>query len=166
MPSITTSVAAARGIRSRSRPATSGLSVYAKTIPSSSDTTNVCAHSSAKIVAITASVDSAAPRASTGIRRIAAGGVPGAAPVSGRLGGRRVRRRSSCAGVSAGAARRRNARGRAGPTFVEFGHSAAGQWNVAPSAGASLAALSGACARARIAESPGNPAAAALAATA
>ena len=41
MPSITTSVPAHRGIRKRSRPATRGLSVYARTIPSSSDTTNV-----------------------------------------------------------------------------------------------------------------------------
>src|SRR4051812_33069462 len=66
--SITMSVAAARGMRMRSSHVTSGFSVYAIRIPRSSETTNTCAHSSANTVAMAARIDSARPRASTGMR--------------------------------------------------------------------------------------------------
>ncbi len=67
-PSITMSDATTRGILIRSSHTTRGFSVYAMRIPTSSEMTNACAHSSANTTAITARIASARPRASTGMR--------------------------------------------------------------------------------------------------
>ena len=67
-------VATTRGILIRSSQVTGGFNMYATRMPTSSDTTNVCAHSSATTTAIAARMASARLRASAGMLTAGMGG--------------------------------------------------------------------------------------------